>query len=77
MISGVAHPPRSSERCEAILDISHPDKLLLSVDGDGSIVSAYFERVEIMRGVDPLQQSSNSQMDGNLSRRQVMNWTPI
>ncbi|MEZ8060598.1 M48 family metallopeptidase [Vibrio splendidus] len=49
MISGVAHPPRSSERCEAILDISHPDKLLLSVDG--SIVSAYFERVEIMRGV--------------------------
>ena len=51
MISGVAHPPRSSERCEAILDISHPDKLLLSVDGDGFIVSAYFERVEIMRGV--------------------------
>lgn len=49
MISGVAHPPRSSERCEAILEISHPNKLLLRVDG--SIVSAYFERVEIMRGV--------------------------
>lgn len=49
MISGVAHPPRSSERCEAILDTSQPDKLILNVDG--SIVSAYFERVEIMRGV--------------------------
>ncbi|MDN3615236.1 M48 family metallopeptidase [Vibrio gallaecicus] len=49
MISGVAHPPRSSERCEAILDTSQSDKLILNVDG--SIVSAYFERVEIMRGV--------------------------
>lgn len=49
MLSGVAHPPRSSKRCEATLDISQTGKLVLNVSGE--LFSAYAERVEVSVGV--------------------------
>lgn len=49
MISGVAHPPRSSERCEATLDVSQPDKVTLNLPERS--ISAYLNRVDIVHGV--------------------------
>lgn len=52
MLDGIAHPPRRSERCDAKLDISHADTLALHVNG--TVIYAFFERVEMSVGVGSL-----------------------